>query len=93
MTTKEKLITELKSSYSDFNMSVFNKCWNEANAEDLNLHDIVCKIQPLIIKEKRTELSFIENCYLCSYLCKYISLGGDPEYFTSGAGAGDCVIA
>jgi hypothetical protein len=94
MTTKLQIETKLKSLYTDFNSNVFNEYWKEAHDKKNNIYDVVCKLQPLIIKEKQgNELNFEEGCRYCAYLDSYLSMGGDPEYFISGAGSGDCTIS
>lgn len=93
MANKIQIMSKIKSMYGVFNKDVFDGYWKEA-LDEKSIHNVVCKLQPLIHKEKYgIELTFEEACQYCSYFHKYLSMGGDPEYFISGAGAGDCIIS
>ena len=90
--TKIKMEDALKEQFGkEFKQKKFNKVWRDiTDDQKIGLVDTVYKIQPLINKKKPNQT---ETIYLNIYLIKYIELGGDINYFTSGAGAPDnCII-
>ena len=111
---KRRLSAEkgLKERYPDIDFeSIYNKKY-----KDLNLHTIVCQLQPLINKafydrddeneekdndsdgdnendEKDSDGGDEKDTRAVHLFFAYFRKGGDPEYFTSGAGApGNCCL-
>lgn len=75
-----------------------DKEMTKSELRELNLHDLICKIQPLwnTYNMGRGEDKMTENEIktLTNALEVYKEKGGDVSYFTQGAGApGNCIIA
>ena len=59
--------------------------------QNIDFNDLICYIQPLW--NKKSEMTPIEIQNLTTAMKEYKKLGGDVQYFTTGAGApGNCVI-
>lgn len=84
----EDLINKLKEYNISYDDNKIRKIWDETNKIDTI--EIVYKMQPLINKKFKTKN---DQILLAIYFKKYIKMGYDPEYFTSGAGApNNCII-
>ncbi len=89
--SKDAVRDILKEGFKDYNQGVFEAAWKNAQTKDLlgTIH----VIQPLI-NAGLDDLGFVDACAYAAHFSRFVNMGGDPEYFTCGAGAKDnCCVS
>jgi hypothetical protein len=87
---KEILKIEHKAHYDEIK---FDSDWKNVMDSQIDLLTMMQKLQPLVNESAKRKLSYEENCEYAILMNKYIKMGFDPAYFTSGAGApGNCTV-
>lgn len=89
-TTKAAWATKIQELYPEtYDEKEFNRIWQEVHETNDNFLELIYKLQPLINSKNPLEM---EECmHFAAYFDLFRSMGGDPAYFTSGAGArGNC---
>ena len=100
--------TNVASTMGDaFDGHYFDEKWDQVNKSSISLYEACCKVQEYVNKqgdhhvyEKHPERFETppkwtpeDEMEYTIYLMKYLSLGGDPDYFVSGSGAyGNCSV-
>ena len=91
--TKDVIKTKLKDVYLDkYDDCMFEIIWKNVEDRNQGIVDLIYEIQPYV-NMVSSELDFKNGCLCSVNLARFVNIGGDPEYFTSGSGAlGSCAM-
>ena len=88
-----------KEEGKQFDEKFFNETWDKASNTSMTLYEVTAFIQPIYNRLSKPQ-SFIDRftskikiqhdlVLISAYMSKYTAMGGDGEYWTSGAGSPD----